>query len=227
MIFDRMLSTKEEWKAIPSFPAYEASTLGRVRIGRTIKVPRKCPSKYTYYRIRVDGRSVNKIGHRLVAEAFFGNIRGKVVNHKNRDPEDNRVENLEMVSYGENSAHLHSGLTEDYSFVTTSGKERPETWKSVLGFGVYEVSTKGGVRRGKKYLRTPTGKNGYNRVNLCVGGKPTQRTVHRLVAETFIGVVEGFVVNHRNRNRVDNDVSNLEIISCLENNAHAIITRRE
>lgn len=44
--------------------------------------------------------------HRLVAEAFLGGLQaGLVVNHKNGVPGDNRVENLEWVTCGENIAH--------------------------------------------------------------------------------------------------------------------------
>ena len=48
-------------------------------------------------------------------------------------------------------------------------------------------------------------------------------SVHRLVAELFIGEIpKGMVVNHINGNKHDNRVTNLEIISPKENTQHAI-----
>ncbi len=44
--------------------------------------------------------------HRLVGEAFLGRIgKRKCINHMNNNPSDNRVENLEIVTYGENARH--------------------------------------------------------------------------------------------------------------------------
>jgi hypothetical protein len=40
--------------------------------------------------------------HRLVAEKFIGDINNKVVHHKNNNPSDNRVDNLEITTQSEN-----------------------------------------------------------------------------------------------------------------------------
>lgn len=49
--------------------------------------------------------------HRLVAEAFIGEIkRGYSVNHKDGNKANNRVENLEIVTYSENVKHSYRVL---------------------------------------------------------------------------------------------------------------------
>lgn len=47
-------------------------------------------------------------------------------------------------------------------------------------------------------------------------------SVHRLVTETFLGKIpEGLVVNHKDGNKVNNNLSNLEIVTYSENMKHA------
>ena len=48
-----------------------------------------------------------------------------------------------------------------------------------------------------------------------------KRYIHRLVAEQFIGDVDGMTVNHKDLNKKNNRVENLEIVTQAENNAHA------
>lgn len=40
--------------------------------------------------------------HRLVAEKFIGSVENKIVHHKNNNPSDNRIENLEITTQSEN-----------------------------------------------------------------------------------------------------------------------------
>jgi len=65
-------------------------------------------------------------------------------------------------------------------------------------------------------------KQGYCRVNIKRLGKWKQVFVHRLVAEAFIGKVEGDMqVNHINGIKDDNNLSNLEIVTRSENAMHS------
>jgi len=93
------------WKDVPGHESrYEVSNDGLVRTKPRILKP--YPSKNGgHLQITLTGRTRTYV-HRIVASAFIQNPDGKpVVNHKNGDPSDNRLENLEWVTSGENVAH--------------------------------------------------------------------------------------------------------------------------
>jgi len=77
------------------------------------KVNRKLAcSKGNYVTVRVGGTSAKSTYlHRIIAECFIPNPENKpCVNHKNGNKHDNRVENLEWVTYSENHKHSYSEL---------------------------------------------------------------------------------------------------------------------
>jgi hypothetical protein len=110
-----------------------------------------------------------------------------------------------------------------------------ERWLSVIGYeGVYEVSNWGKVRRiapwfdgrktqPKEDIVGKITKSGYRRVSLQYNGKPKEFAVHRLVAAAFIGPLPSSVhqVNHKNGERSDNRLENLEYLTPSENQLHA------
>lgn len=113
-----------------------------------------------------------------------------------------------------------------------------EEWRDIKGFeGVYQISNFGNVKtlnrvtylgRNKKSTRIEKEcirkiyrKATYLRINLM--GK--YYSIHRLVAEAFIENKNGCkYVNHKNGDKHDNIVSNLEWVSHSENMKHAFST---
>lgn len=103
-----------------------------------------------------------------------------------------------------------------------------EIWKPIKDFeSLYEISNKGRVRSlcgryGKnRIVKLGNGSRGYLNVCLCNKGKQTTRNVHRIVAETFLPNPESLpCVNHKDENRKNNNVDNLEWCSYYHNNVY-------
>lgn len=87
-----------------------------------------------------------------------------------------------------------------------------EIWKKHPEIEKLEVSTFGRVRSVKgHYYKSRPNRNGYLQVSFRMNGKFVTKSVHRLVAETFISNPENFLqVNHRDCDRTNNNVENLE-----------------
>ena len=91
--------------------------------------------------------------------------------------------------------------------------------------GIYEVTADGAVysNRGKRKLRKfSVGKDGYCRILLCKDGKNTTHYIHRLVWERFNGDIPAkMTINHKDMNKENNCLDNLEMMTQAENLAHA------
>lgn len=103
----------EQWKDVEGFEhLYQVSNIGRVRsLPRTTtsgRILKPAVDKDGYLRVRlVDGKvSKNFYVHRLVALAFIPNPCGfPVINHKDEDKQNNRVDNLEFCTIKYNNTY--------------------------------------------------------------------------------------------------------------------------
>lgn len=112
-----------------------------------------------------------------------------------------------------------------------------EEWKDVVGYeGLYEVSNTGKVRSinyyGKcgysKELSTSIQNNGYVITHLYKNGKSSTKTVHRLVAMAFIPNPDNLeMVNHKDEDKTNNDVINLEWCSRSYNQIYSMNRHEE
>ena len=85
--------------------------------------------------------------------------------------------------------------------------------ESKTGMSFY-VSNLGNIRRdfkGEQTMVKPVVLNGYHYVQIPIGYLWKVKSVHRIVAEAFIGNQNGYpVVNHKDGNRLNNRADNLE-----------------
>ena len=101
-----------------------------------------------------------------------------------------------------------------------------EKWRDIPGYeGFYQVSDLGNIRsiRFNKIRNMKSwASHGYRAVELCINNNRYTVGIHRLVALTFIPNPENKPeVNHKDRNKSNNNVENLEWVTQSENVAHA------
>ncbi len=105
-----------------------------------------------------------------------------------------------------------------------------EEWRKIEGFeNMFSVSSLGRVRRDadgqiRKEIISDTG---YRYASLYCkrvnGKKKATATVHSLVAAAFLGPrPDGFQVNHKDGDKANNTVGNLEYLTPSENTRHAL-----
>ncbi|EEW0761227.1 NUMOD4 motif-containing HNH endonuclease [Escherichia coli] len=117
-------------------------------------------------------------------------------------------------------------------------------WKDIHGYeGLYQISSDGKVkslpflqrythwRTGKEFFRQTKERilaasvinSGYAVVQLWKNDKAQPFLIHRLVAEYFLNGKPKSTVNHKDGNKLNNKVTNLEWASYSENLEHAVI----
>ena len=110
-----------------------------------------------------------------------------------------------------------------------------EIFKDIKGYeNMYQVSNLGNVKslkrktnngRGirsvkERMLKAKHNIRGYYDIVLCKNGKTKSREIHQLVAIMFLGHNPNkgvIVIDHKDHNKLDNNVNNLQIITHREN----------
>ena len=139
-----MENIQEIWKDIPNYEGYyQVSNLGNVKsLARFNNLGKRVKEKILKNFVNTTNGyldvNLSKIGlvktkriHQLVAEAFLNHSQKGhklVVNHKNFNRQDNRVENLEIVTQRENANKAH--IKSSSKYVGVSWHKGRKKWMS-------------------------------------------------------------------------------------------------
>ena len=125
---------KEIWKDVFGYEGrYQVSNIGRVKsLERIVKntskstrivkerIIKQITNTHGYYKVELSKNSKvrTKIVHQLVAESFLGHIsdgtKKLVVDHINNNEKDNRLENLQIITYRHNASKDKKGYSSKY-----------------------------------------------------------------------------------------------------------------
>ena len=130
------------------------------------------------------------------------------------------------------------------NLILNSRGDNMEIWKDIVGYeGMYQVSNMGRVRSLDRIIVYKDGRvwnckgrilsihdngKGYKFVRLSKYGKPKQEYIHRLVATAFIDNQDNLPeVNHKDENKENNCVYNLEWCSREYNHGYGTARQRQ
>ena len=211
---------------------YDINELGEIYSHKTNKILTGTiyNTGYRMVRLTINKEKKGYAIHRLVAETFIPNPDNlPIVNHKDGNKLNNTVENLEWVSVSKNRIHaVKTGISK--LAIGKRNKEKTleqldkKDWKKYKDTN-YMVSKNGevyNIKTGIVLKQTPNN-SGYIRYTLRINNKNISKQAHTLVIETWKNkeIHSNQVVNHKDGNKTNNNINNLEIVSKSENALHA------
>lgn len=200
-----------------NYCAKEDGTIWNLKTGRELKGT-LARNEYRSVQLSINGKLKTFMTHRLIAEAFCDNPNDyTIVSHKDGNPYNNAANNLEWVQVQERRK-IQEKKTKIQNEIIVKIEDG---WKCLSWINSnYYISNCGEIwnSKTKKNLSLES-RNGYKRIK--IGN--SQCSIHRLVYEAFIGEIpEGYVIDHIDGNRANNNVSNLRLITQSENVKNAM-----
>jgi len=214
------------WKPVAGYENYSVSINGEVKNNTTRRILRYYV-RNGYKSISLCKNNVKKTVniHTLVGEAFLEKPHGSnyVVNHINEDKLDNRLVNLEYVTYRENTMHSMTTLR-----TRNQSKFNLAEFVEIPNYVNYMVSKKGDIysKSIKRLCCITVLPNGYHKIKLkSDNGKYKDLYVHVIVAMGYLNYIPStnmIVINHKDGVKGNNALDNLEIVTHKENMKHSV-----
>lgn len=232
------------WKDVPLEEyknSYEVSNNGQIRNKNTLKIKTTQLGSTGYITTRLDIGTCKKTVqiHTLVANAFLKPLENKenkkiIVKFKDGDKSNVHVNNLEydyqnvivkktiinnnnVVPNNNVVINNEQNLNEEITINNFKGKK-------IKDFPNYLISKEGQVysTKSNKIRENEINENGYCRIRLMDGTKQGRKFyIHRLVAEAYIPNPNNYnQVNHKDLNKHNNNINNLEWCSEAMNMQH-------
>lgn len=136
-----------------------------------------------------------------------------VIDHINKNKQDNRLENLRMITQTENVKNCEKIMTNNNLIQTNENFINISTKYKSYDFSNYEINENGEIKNKHSKILKTTKKNGYTFCYLYdkLTNQKITISIHQLVATIFLSNPNNYVlVHHKDNNRENNNFQNLE-----------------
>jgi hypothetical protein len=213
------------WKKIESYDNYSVSTSGMIKNNTTERILKYyIRNGYPSITLCKDNKKKTFNIHTIVASHFLEKPEGKfVVNHKNENKIDSCLENLEYVTYTDNTKYSATSKRTKNNIVFDLSQ-----FEEIPNYTNYMISKNGEVysKNIKRLCCLSILPNGYHKIKLKDDNSIYKDYyVHVLVAITYLHYVPStnmIVINHIDGMKGNNQLENLEIITHKENMKHSV-----
>ena len=217
---------KIEWKVINNYENYSVSNTGFIKNNTTNRVL-KYYIRNGYKSISLSNNNIKKTYniHTIVAEHFLIKPYDKkyVVNHKDENKLNNDINNLEYITYGENTKYsMTSKRSKNLSIYNI------DDFVDIPNYNNYMSSKDGNIysKSIKRLCCLTTLPNGYKKIKLKSDNNHYKDLyIHVIVATCYLNYIPSnnqYVINHKDANKSNNNLNNLEIVTQKQNMIHSI-----
>lgn len=214
------------WTPVKDYTEYEVSTSGKIRNSKTLRILKSClRNGYSSITLSKNNKKKTVNIHVIVAMTYLQKPDKEnqyIVNHINEDKQDNRLSNLEYVTYAQNTKHsattIRTKNTKDYDL---------SKFTDIPNYNMYMISRSGDIysKNIKRLVSMTKIPSGYLKIKMkSDNGKYKDNYIHVLMAFTYLDYtpLNRFnVINHKDGIKYNNFIENLEIVSHRQNMIHS------